>query len=84
MGRSYAGILGSLAMTVVILRGLINSSGPANTLTIATLALAIFAVVGAVLGHIAQSTIDDSVRQKIEQELAGRPSAVGHVAEVPA
>jgi hypothetical protein len=72
MGRLYAGVLGPLAMVVVICRGLLNSSGPAGTFTTATLALAGFAIVGAILGHIAQSTVDESVRQKIEQELAAQ------------
>jgi hypothetical protein len=30
----------------------------------------VFAVVGSVLGHIAQLTVDESVRLKIERELA--------------
>jgi outer membrane lipoprotein SlyB len=37
--------------------------------------MVVFAVVGAVLGHIAQSTVDESVRRKIEQELAVRADA---------
>jgi hypothetical protein len=72
MGHLYAGVLGSLAMAVVLLRGMLNSSGPVGTLTTATIALVLFAMIGAMLGHIAQSTIDESVRRKIEQELAAR------------
>ena len=41
----------------------------------AIVALAAFAVVGSVLGTIAQSTVDESVRQKIELELAARAAA---------
>jgi hypothetical protein len=69
MGRLYAGILGPLAMTIVICRGWLNSGGVEGTLTLATLSLAGFALVGAVLGHIAQTTIDQSVRMKLEREL---------------
>ena len=72
MGRHYAGILGSMAMAVVLCRGAIDSGGVEGTLTMATLALVAFAVVGSVLGHIAQTTVDESVRQKIELELASR------------
>jgi hypothetical protein len=69
MGRTYAGILGTLAMAVVIGRGAMNSGGAEGTLSIALLCLVVFAIVGAVLGHIAQSTIDESVRSKLEHEL---------------
>jgi hypothetical protein len=69
MGRIYAGILGPLAMAVVICRGWLGSGGVEGTLTQATGYLALFAVVGAILGHIAQTTIDESVRTKLEQQL---------------
>ena len=36
----------------------------------AIVALAIYAIVGSVLGQIAQATVDESVRLKIEQQLA--------------
>ena len=70
MGRVYAGVLGPLAMIVVICRGLASSGGVANTLSLATIYLAIFSVVGAVIGQIAQSTIDESVRARLQQQLA--------------
>jgi hypothetical protein len=70
MGRIYAGILGPLAMTVVICRGLVGSGGVEGTLTTATVSLAAFAVLGAILGHLAQNTIDESVRARLEQQLA--------------
>ena len=69
MGRAYAGILGSLAMAVVICRGWLVSGGVEGTLTQATLYLVLFALVGAILGHLAQSTIDESVRAKLESQL---------------
>jgi hypothetical protein len=72
MGRTYAGILGPLAMVVIICRGLKDSAGIEGTLTIAIVALAVYAIIGSVLGQIAQATIDDSVRQKIEQQLAAQ------------
>ena len=75
MSRVYAGILGTLAMAVVICRGTMNSSGAEGTLSLASLSLVIFAIVGAVLGHIAQSTIDESVRDKLEQQLTHHAAA---------
>ena len=41
-----------------------------NTLGLATVYLAIFSVVGALIGHIAQATIDESVRAKLQQQLS--------------
>ena len=70
MGRTYAGVLGLLAMTVVICRGVMSSSGVEGTCTLAVLSMFGFACVGSVLGHIAQTTVDESVRAKIEQGLA--------------
>jgi hypothetical protein len=70
VGRIYAGILGPLAMAIVICRGWLASGGVEGTLTSATLSLALFAVIGAFLGHLAQTTIDESVRAGLEQQLA--------------
>ena len=77
MGRVYAGILGPLAMAVVICRGWLDSGGVEGTLTQATLYLALFAVVGAILGHLAQTTIDESVRAKLQQQLTHHAGKLG-------
>jgi hypothetical protein len=74
MGRIYAGILGTLAMAIVICRGLKDSSGIEGTLTLAIVALAVYAIIGSVLGQIAQATVDESVQQKIERQLAPHPT----------
>ena len=82
MARVYAVIMGSLAMTVVICRGLVAAGGIEGTLTSAIVSLVVFAVVGATIGYIAQTTVDEAVRQKLEEQLAtgdatagGRPDA---------
>jgi hypothetical protein len=69
MARSYAGILGTLAMTTVICRGWLASGGVERTLTTATICLAVFALLGALLGQIAETALVQSVRAKLEQEL---------------
>ncbi len=74
MGRIYAGILGPLAMAIVICRGIKDSGGIESTLTLAIVALAVYAIIGSVLGQIAQATVDESVQQKIEQQLAPHPT----------
>jgi len=75
MARVYAGILGTLAMAAVLCRGVKDSGGVDGTLSIATLALVGFALLGSILGHIAQSTVDESVRLKIERELNAHAAA---------
>ena len=75
MGRAYAGILGPLAMAVVICRGWLVSGGVEGTLTQAVMSLALFAVVGAILGHLAQTTVDESVRMKLQAQLAQQEKA---------
>jgi hypothetical protein len=70
MGRLYAGVLGPLAMAVVICRGWMGSGGADGTLGLATLYLAIYSVVGALVGQLAQATIDESVRATLEQQLS--------------
>jgi hypothetical protein len=57
-------------MVVAILRGWLGSGGVDGTLTQATVYLILFAAFGAILGHLAQTTIDESVRSKLEAELA--------------
>jgi hypothetical protein len=57
-------------MAVVICRGWLVSGGVEGTLTLATQHLVLFSIVGAILGHLAQSTIEESVRATMEQQLA--------------
>ena len=70
MGRVYAGVLGPLAMAVVICRGWFGSGDAVGTLSLATVYLAIFSIVGALIGQLAQATIDESVRAKLEEQLS--------------
>jgi hypothetical protein len=59
-------------MAVVICRGWLGSGGVEGTLTQATLFLIVFAMAGAVLGHLAQTTIDESVRSKLEAQITSQ------------
>jgi hypothetical protein len=72
MGRTYAGILGPLAMAVVICRGWLGSGGVESTLSLATVYLVVFSIVGAFIGQVAEATVDESVRSKLEEQLAVR------------
>jgi hypothetical protein len=77
MSRVYAGILGPLAMAVVICRGWLDSGGVEGTLSLATVYLVVFSIIGALVGHLAQTTVDESVRSKLEQQLAGSAETAG-------
>ena len=70
MGRLYAGVLGLLAMVVIVVRGVKDGAGAEGTLWTALIGLIVFAVVGLVLGSIAESTVKESVRQEMENQLA--------------
>lgn len=71
MARTYAGILGLVGMSTVLLRAL--KSGSAGGAAGAALAwLAILAAVGWFVGAIAETTIVESVRRRLEDELAAR------------
>ncbi|TWT86536.1 hypothetical protein Mal64_33620 [Pseudobythopirellula maris] len=70
MARVYAGVLGFLAAAVTLARGVFAGSGLEGTATDALLAMAALAAVGAVVGQIAETTVDESVRWRLEKQLA--------------
>ena len=69
MGRVYAGILGPLAMAVVMLRGVVCGADLEGTLITGIINLFAFSAVGLILGSIAQSIVDNAVWLKIGQPL---------------
>ena len=69
MGRLYAGILGHLAMLLVIVRGIRNGANSDTTLLIATLALVGFGLLGYIAGVLASSIVEQSVRTRVAEEI---------------
>ena len=69
MGRTYGGVLGSLAFCVIMLRGLIRGAELIPTVELAAICLFAFAAIGYGVGQIAASTIADSVTGRIQAEL---------------
>ena len=69
MGRTYAGILGSLALVTIVLRGVKNGSGPEAVLLAAWCGLLAFAAIGFLLGELARWIVEDSVRAKFHAKL---------------
>lgn len=70
MARRYAAILANIAMTAVLLRAWKNGVGLEAAAVSALFWMALLALVGGLVGSLAQATVDESVRQRIEQELA--------------
>ncbi len=70
MGRTYAGVLGSLAMLTCLTRGAIHASSTEAILLGAWLAMIAFAAVGYLVGQIAEHTVGESVRAMLQAEVA--------------
>lgn len=70
MARTYAGILGPLAMMTSLVRGLIAGGGSESVLWTAWGYLLVFAAIGGMLGWIAERTVEDAVHGRIAAELA--------------
>jgi outer membrane lipoprotein SlyB len=75
VGRSYAGILGSLAFLTTVLRGWIAGAGTEQVLFQASLSMFALAVVGAIAGALAGWIVEDSVETKIAAELEAQENA---------
>ena len=66
MGQTYAGILGSIACTMVLARGVIAGGGLSETVKMACLALFGFAALGWIVGQIASHLVQESVRSQFQ------------------
>lgn len=69
MARAYAGVLGSLAVAVTFARGALAGAGFEGTAQTAVVAMLALAGVGLVVGWIAEATIDESVRQRLQTQI---------------
>jgi membrane protein implicated in regulation of membrane protease activity len=70
VAHTYAGILGPLALLTSFAHGAIHSHQCESMLLAGWLSLVSFAVVGGVLGWLAERTVEDSVQSQVETELA--------------
>ena len=70
-------------MLSTIIRGWLHSAAVETTLLHATLALFAFATIGWVIGHVAQTIIDDSVRGKIAAQLAAQDATEANTSSTP-
>ena len=69
MARQYAGIMASLGMTIVVVRSLRGGGAFEATIISAMTWMVTLGVIGYVIASIAQNTIDESVRQRMEEEI---------------
>lgn len=65
MAHRYAGVLGPLALATAVARGLLRGSSVENMLFHAWLALLAFAVIGYLIGRLAQATVEESLRASL-------------------
>lgn len=70
MGRAYAGNLGLVAFTLMVLRGLVQGSGHEPTLLAASAALFVFAAIGFAIGSVAEHLVNESVRTQFQAAMA--------------
>ena len=70
MARTYSAIMALVAMTVVLVRGIKDGAGIDGTVSAGLGWMVCFGAIGMVVGVIAAQTVDESVRTKIEAELA--------------
>ena len=73
MARSYAAVMALIGMVVVLLRGLKNGAGVDGTVAAGIGWMCLLGAIGMIIGYIAAQTVDESVRTKIEAELATLP-----------
>ena len=69
MGRTYAGILGPLAFTIVVARSLLGGGGVEATMLLASVCLFVFAGIGYVAGQIADGIVFQAVKVRFDEEL---------------
>ncbi len=76
MGRTYAGILGTLACLTTVARALLAGTAGEATLLDAWWAMVMLAAVGGILGGLAGAAVDEAAQKQVEKEWAEpRPTA---------
>jgi len=70
LARTLAAVMALLAMLVVLLRAMKDQAGFDGTIETALIWMFLFGIVGFVVGSIAQATVDQSVLDALEAELA--------------
>ena len=77
MGRALAGVLGPLALVVVIVRSLRHATPTTEAMLTGLVAMFAFAIVGAIAGRVAATVMEDAVRSQVVAELAASAAENG-------
>lgn len=83
MGRIFAGFLAAWALTICLLRGMINGSDPTQLLFSAWIALWVFAGIGYFVGRIAERITNESFQRAISIEAEAAETPEGLAANEP-
>lgn len=75
MARAYSGVLGCIALSLVIARGLLLDSLPNDILMQCLVVFPLFATLGFLIGLVAEQTIRESVENRFRSEMARLHSA---------
>jgi hypothetical protein len=75
VARQYAGIMASLGMTLVLMQALRNGKGFESAVISALFWMITLGFVGFMVASLARNTVDEAVRQQIEQELAAQAAS---------
>ncbi len=75
MSRRYAAVLGLLAFATILARGIGAGGAWESVLSQAIAALVVFAIIGGIVGWLAERMIDDAIRSRLSAELAAKPAA---------
>ena len=69
MAPTYAGILGPLALLVVLAQGTVHGNSLQSTLMVGWIALIAFSAIGYVAGRIAETTVDRGFQDRVNAEI---------------
>ncbi|MCA9192744.1 MAG: hypothetical protein KDB03_13305 [Planctomycetales bacterium] len=69
MARAYSGVLGSIALSLVICRGIFTSSFPEQILSQGLWIFFGFSVIGYCIGFLADQTVCESVENRFRTEM---------------
>ncbi len=82
MARAYSGVLGSTALCLVILRGLVLGMLPNEILIQSLVVFVVFAFLGFWIGFTAEKTVCESVENRFRSEMArNQPAATSNDSE---
>ncbi|GAB5404157.1 MAG: hypothetical protein Aurels2KO_23880 [Aureliella sp.] len=78
MARAYSGVLGAIAVSFLIVRGLLCGSHPDDILKQCLVMFPLFAAVGFFIGFTAKRTIRESVENRFRSEMASLQEAAAN------